>query len=187
MRITDYYRQQNWKLHQENELYGTSGALHANKIRQLAAGMGLDRILDYGAGKCQLANALPHLHVTCYDPCIPELAQEPEPHNFVVCTDVLEHIEPECLDDVLDHIQALTLSYAFLSIYTGGPSLKHLPDGRNAHLIQQGWDFWLNQVKDRFDLCWLSHEPPNTIFLLQAKKGPAVKLAPHPGSQRVGV
>jgi 2-polyprenyl-3-methyl-5-hydroxy-6-metoxy-1,4-benzoquinol methylase len=65
----------------------------------------------------------------------------PEPHDIVACTDVLEHIEPDCLDDVLKDIRRCTKKVAFLLIATR-PAIKVLADGRNAHLIQQPYTWW---------------------------------------------
>jgi hypothetical protein len=33
-----------------------------------------------------------------------------------------------------------------------GPALKTLPDGRNAHLIQEPVEWWLPKIMQRFDL-----------------------------------
>lgn len=45
-------------------------------------------------------------------------------------TGVLEHIEPECLEQVLDHLQRLTRKIALLNIVTR-PANKVLADGHN--------------------------------------------------------
>jgi S-adenosylmethionine:diacylglycerol 3-amino-3-carboxypropyl transferase len=65
----------------------------------------------------------------------------PEPHDIVVCTDVLEHIEPDCLDDVLADIRRCTKKAALLVVATR-PAMKTLSDGRNAHLIQEDFKWW---------------------------------------------
>ena len=70
---------------------------------------------------------------------------------MVCCIDVLEHIEPDLLDNVLDHLAALTEGIAFLSVDTG-PAIKTLSDGRNAHLIQQQLTWWLPKIWERWDL-----------------------------------
>jgi 2-polyprenyl-3-methyl-5-hydroxy-6-metoxy-1,4-benzoquinol methylase len=69
----------------------------------------------------------------------------PKPSDVVVCTDVLEHIEPEKLDAVLDHILRLTGYFAHLVISTR-PANAVLPDGRNAHLIVETPDWWLEKI-----------------------------------------
>jgi cyclopropane fatty-acyl-phospholipid synthase-like methyltransferase len=83
----------------------------------------------------------PREQMAGYDPGIPDRAALPEPADFVVSTDVLEHVEPEKLDGVLKHIRELTKRQAYLNIHTG-PANAKLPDGRNAHLIQQPAEWW---------------------------------------------
>ena len=68
--------------------------------------------------------------IQCYDPGVPEYADKPSPAEFVFCCDVLEHIEPEYLDDVLDHLEELTEKILFATVHTG-PAGKILSDGRN--------------------------------------------------------
>lgn len=195
MLISEEYRALNARLHETNKDYGTVGAFHAPRVRQIAAGLGLREILDYGAGKCGLANALPHLKVDCYDPCIPELSAPPVPHDFVVCSDVLEHVEPELLDNVIDHLKELTLSYIYLAL-PNYPSSKTLEDGRNSHLTVEDWPFWLEKLVKRFDLCSLAVERQGVdkagldiqifCFLMQAKGGPRVNMVPVPERITVG-
>lgn len=98
MRITEEYREANKRLHEINERYGTSGAKWARKVSQLVQSTGSSSVLDYGCGKGLLAAALPELGIREYDPAIPGKDSEPESAEFVVCTDVLEHIETDCLD-----------------------------------------------------------------------------------------
>ena len=62
-----------------------------------------------------------------------------------MCTDVLEHIEPDCVDMVIEDIFRLTKRAAFLVI-ANRPALRALPDGRNAHLIQEGPEWWLPKL-----------------------------------------
>ena len=140
MLITETYRQQNQQLHEQNEHYGTSGHKWAATIEELAGAMRTSDILDYGWGKQTLKGILPY--VRGYNPCIPGLDDEPFPADIVVCTDVLEHIEPDCLDAVLDDLRRVTGSALFATVATG-PAKKILPDGRNAHLIQRPYDWWL--------------------------------------------
>lgn len=163
MLITDDYRQQNAQMHAKGN-YGVMGAKYAPMVRELASGTQAQTILDYGAGQCRLAGALPDLNVHCYDPAIPELAASPEPADLVTCTDVLEHIEPDCLDAVLDDLRRCTLRVAYLVVATR-PAAKFLPDGRNAHLIQQPLEWWLPQLKARWDMKMVHAEPGEFMFV----------------------
>jgi len=148
--ISEQYRQQNKQLHEIRPDYGVGGHKHAKEIKELALAMGTKDILDYGCGKRTLEDAL-GFEIKNYDPAFEELSLPAEPADLVVCTDVLEHIEPECLEDVLDDLRRVTKKAAFLTIATR-PAVKNLPDGRNAHLIQQDLKWWLPKLWDRFIL-----------------------------------
>jgi hypothetical protein len=102
-------------------------------------------VLDYGCGRGSLAGALKPHRCQQYDPGIPGRDVLPKPSDVVVCTDVLEHIEPEKLDAVLDHIQRLTGYFAHLVISTRSANAV-LPDGRNAHLIVETPEWWMNKL-----------------------------------------
>lgn len=166
-RISDDYMQQQKQLHQnkgKNE-YGIMGHIYADGIVQLAMVTGSQAsILDYGCGKQTLKNAMPQFRVDGYDPCIEGLDAEPEPHDLVVCTDVLEHIEPEYLDDVLDHIAELTRKAVFLSISTR-LAKKTLPDGRNAHLIVQPYQWWMPKLWERFTIGTMQNIDNQTLIV----------------------
>jgi len=151
MLISPEYRAMNEQMHREKPQYGTSGAKYATAVWSTSKQIKAETILDYGAGKMELAKAVSGLPVVSYDPAVPEISTPPEPADLVVCTDVLEHIEPENLDEVLNDIQRLALKACLLGIHTG-PAVKHLPDGRNAHLIQQPDSWWLQLLLSRWTL-----------------------------------
>lgn len=154
--ISDTYRSQQQHLH-ETTTYGTMGEQYGPLIAQILNRLEVSHLLDYGSGKNMgLMKGLQgkikgKLTYQAYDPGVPELAGDPIPAQMVACVDVLEHIEPECLDNVLDHLASLTEVVAFLSVHMG-PALKTLPDGRNAHLIQEPVEWWLPKIMQRFDL-----------------------------------
>lgn len=143
--ITAEYKELNAELHARSERYGTSGANSRILVRQISD-WGRKPILDYGCGKCTLSKALgPAYRVTNYDPCIKGLDTAPEPHPVVVCGDVLEHVEPECLDDVLKDLRFLTTD-CLLCIIALVPSTQTLADGRNAHLMIATPGWWHNKL-----------------------------------------
>jgi len=149
--ITEDYRVLNTELHERRPDYGVSGSKWAGQIEEIARVLEAVTLLDYGCGKQTLGKALSHLIVRNYDPAIPDLADEPEPADMVVCTDVLEHIEPDCLEDVLDDLKRCALKGIFLTVATR-PAKKVLADGRNAHLIQESANWWLPKIMARWDL-----------------------------------
>ena len=149
MLISDAYLAQQRELHATHD-YGIIGYRWADLVRQLSLS-GRRAVLDYGCGQQTLAKELgPAFNVTCYDPAIAGLDTPPAPHPVVVCTDVLEHVEPECLDAVIADLARLTQEIALIVVHTG-PAKKVLPDGRNAHLIQQGAGWWTARLLQRFE------------------------------------
>ena len=148
--ISDEYRGLNQQLHADKKEYGTSGSKWALQIMEMCKTLETRDVLDYGCGKSTLANNLP-FSIRQYDPAIPKYSERPSPADLVVCTDVLEHIEPEFLDAVFDDLQRLTRKMGYFVIATG-PANKTLADGRNAHLIQEGPRWWLPKIMQRFEL-----------------------------------
>jgi hypothetical protein len=147
--ISKEYRELNRKFHEINEDYGSYGCNYAvivadtkNQIPEIKT------VLDYGCGKGTLAKALP-FEISEYDPAIPGKDKDPAPAEMVVCTDVLEHIEPEYLDSVLGDLARCILKVGLFAIQTT-ESFKILPDGRNAHLIQKDAQWWLEKLSNWF-------------------------------------
>lgn len=81
---------------------------------------------------------------------IHELSERPTQHDLVVCSDVLEHIEMECLIDVIADLRSLTKKVLFVDVATR-PAKKVLADGRNAHLIQKDGAWWLTELMPYFE------------------------------------
>jgi hypothetical protein len=153
--ISEDYRKMQQELHR-NPHYGVASLSYANAIAGLLQHYHVTRLLDYGAGKGRLSLALDELtpalvDIRCYDPAIPEWSEPPEPCEFVACIDVLEHIEPELIDNVLDDLARVTAVAGLFSVHTG-PAAKTQTDGRNAHLIQKPAAWWLPKILARFEL-----------------------------------
>jgi hypothetical protein len=148
--ISPEYAELNKKLHEDRPDYGVSGAKWASSVQQFAEMLESRDILDYGCGKRSLQDAL-GFDIRNYDPAISEYSAVPDPADIVACTDVLEHIEPECLDDVLADLRRVTKRLGFFTIATR-PAKKFLADGRNAHLIQKDARWWLDKLWEKFHI-----------------------------------
>jgi hypothetical protein len=151
MLISENYRQLNQKLHEIDVNWGIIPKWTIRTIAIQAKRLNVKSILDYGAGKEALKHALPQFNVISYDPGIPAISRLPEPADFLVCTATLEHIEPECLDHVLDHMERCTIKAAYLTVSTI-PSSKILADGRNPHLIVEKMHWWLPHLMKRWEV-----------------------------------
>lgn len=148
--ITNEYRKLNETLHNKNLTYGTCGFQYSTPILELCNKFNTKDVLDYGCGKCTLANTLPFA-IKKYDPAIRCFSNDPEPADIVACTDVMEHIEPELLDNVLAHLKSKTKKLVYLIICTR-PAQKTLEDGRNAHLLVKDHLFWFAKISEYFDI-----------------------------------
>jgi hypothetical protein len=153
--ISEEYREMQRKLH-ENPGYGVASVGYAPIGALVIQATGVAELLDYGAGKGRLGVALRQhvqrpLTIHHYDPAVPEWSAPPAPCIFVACIDVLEHIEPHLLDNVLDDLKRVTAGVGVFTVHTQA-AVKVLPDGRNAHLIQQPPSWWLPRLMDRFEL-----------------------------------
>lgn len=148
--ISNEYRALQQQFHTECPNYGISSRKYVEQVMGVATQIGTRDILDYGCGKCMLQKGIPY-PIQNYDPCIPEYNVAPVPADFVVCTDVLEHIEPACVTDVLDDLQRLTKKIILLDI-SCREAKKILPDGRNAHINVKPANVWLELLLPRFDL-----------------------------------
>lgn len=165
MLISSDYRALNEQFHAQRPDYGTSGKRWAGIVQALRQEHKLLSVLDYGCGKRTLEAALCE-PIQNYDPCIPGLDKPPTAADLVVCTDVLEHIEPDCIEDVLDDLKRLTGRMAFLTIATT-PAKKNLPDGRNAHILCRPYTWWLPQLWERWQLLAFRDMGPDFLVILK--------------------
>jgi Methyltransferase domain len=159
------YRELLIQTHEEAP-WGNKGYKHASEIRAFFNSLPrCSTILDYGCGSNTLANTCKDLDIRSYDPGVIEYSDMPEPADLVVCTDVLEHIEPDLLYNVLRHIAELAQVGIYLRI---GIRLakRTLPDGRNAHLIVEDCQWWLDKLATISDR-WKVRNHVEGIKLLQ--------------------
>jgi hypothetical protein len=150
VRYTRQYQELQKELHTREPYYGTSGHKHSQHVMELAQRLDTREILDYGCGKQTLQKCIPY-PITNYDPFVAGCTDEPEPHDLVVCGDVLEHIEPACLPEVIEHLFTKTKKMLFVDV-AQREAKKTLSDGRNAHLIIQSTSWWIYQLAPYFDL-----------------------------------
>lgn len=176
-RISPEYMAMQQTMHDVHDRYGVSGEHHASRVflgaAQLVRKLGRCDVLDYGCGKQTLKTAIEEsfppvqgMTLRGYDPGIPGLDAEPLPADMVVCTDVMEHIEPECVDAVLRHLSDLTRHVAIINVSLV-PAIKVLPDGRNAHICLKSKDWWLSFIRKHFVLIEQAHSQQELLVVGQ--------------------
>lgn len=167
--ISPEYKAEQEALHAKGN-YGTASLQFGEMVTKLLNKTGARSILDYGCGSMQnLTKVLRPDHEVDYlgyDPAVDEFAENNVPADLVVCIDVLEHIEPDLLDNVLDDLQRCTGHFAFLTVHTG-PAVKTLSDGRNAHLIQESPTWWLSHILARWGLVQFQLTPNGFFVVLK--------------------
>ena len=171
--ISEEYRQMQRQLH-ENPNYGVASVQYAPLVADILQSTGATELLDYGAGKGRLGMTLREqlkrpLTIHHYDPAIPEWSAPPAPCGFVACIDVLEHIEPHLIDNVLDDLKRVTAGVGVFTVHTYA-AVKFLPDGRNAHLIQQPPSWWLPRFLERFELAAFNRMPQGFWVAVERKR-----------------
>ena len=160
--ISEYHLNQNSALHDAPRPYGGSGFKWADMVRNLLYSFHIETVLDYGCGECSLERvvfkdwrnrlgyATRHGMIWHnYDPAIKEKSEiKLKKYDLVVSTDVLEHVEPDRIDNVLEHIFSLAGMCVFFVIALNLAN-KSYPDGRNTHLIIKPPEWWIEKIKTK--------------------------------------
>jgi 2-polyprenyl-3-methyl-5-hydroxy-6-metoxy-1,4-benzoquinol methylase len=152
-------------IRREHEIskWGMIGVLYKDLIIKKCEELNVSNFLDYGCGQGLLSKALePMISVTNYDPGIEQCSTLPVPHDLIVCIDVLEHVEIECLHNVLQHIAELCKKQAIIKVETQ-IAKRILTDGRNAHLIVKDINWWAEQINLFFKII---EEPAGDMFVV---------------------
>jgi FkbM family methyltransferase len=176
--ISKEYVEMNRRLHEDNLSYGTSGEKRVDMVVKLAKSINTTSVLDYGCGKGTLAKKMPY-PIWEYDPAVPGKDEAARPADLVVCTDVLEHIEPELLPNVLFDLARVTKEIGYFVVHTG-PAQKFLTDGRNAHLIQGGADWWSKKLSKYFEVAKTIVSGAELHIVVAPRTAKKTKPAPAP-------
>lgn len=148
--ITNQYKNQIKKLHHHDKSWGNRVKIPDNVIK-LVNEKEIKSILDFGCGKGNLVRALkekfPYLQIIGWDPSSHSIDQFPSSVDMIVSTDVLEHVEPEFIDETILFLKSRCnkIMYHLIACY---PAVAILPDGRNAHLIVEDPSWWRNKISN---------------------------------------
>lgn len=150
--ISDQYKQSLESLQSKNSFKGL--LVKYDPVKEFVIKYSPSSILDYGCAKGNLVNQLrldfPTTLVEGYDPGVFEFNKiKRSSYECLISNDVIEHFEPEFLDQTLTKMSNLYSVSAWL-IIACYPAKKKLPDGRNAHLTVESPDWWLKKIKKTF-------------------------------------
>lgn len=158
--ISPAYVAEQRRLHAQPRGYGQRGNKWSTQVMTIAWTHNCESILDYGCGQGSLGEALRLSErwedIREYDPAIPGKDALPMRADLVVCTDVMEHVEPEKLEAVLRHLTSLADAVLFV-VVSIVETAKTLSDGRQAHILLRSPEWW----RTRFHaLGWVVEELP---------------------------
>tara|TARA_Y100000389_G_C17345674_1_gene455714 strand:- start:291 stop:845 length:555 start_codon:yes stop_codon:yes gene_type:complete len=118
-------------------------------VKNLIEEKNIKSFLDYGAGKGYTSDTLktvyPDIQIYKFDPATFPL---PLPKNveLTYSSDVLEHIEPNLIDETIQDLCNRTTRYQY-HLIACHPAKKALSDGRNAHLIIESPKWWKKKIQ----------------------------------------
>lgn len=134
-----------------NKTYGVSSHEFALQLQVCLLDLKPKTILEYGCGQSRLCEMLDleQSKWVRYDPAIPEFSElKIDQADFVVNTDVMEHIPEGDVPEVLAHVKSLS-DNVFFNISTR-PANQFLPNGDNAHCTVWSDEKWLGEIKKHF-------------------------------------
>ena len=160
-----------------SKLYGASCHEFSLQVQVCLLDPKPETVLEYGCGQSDLCEML-DLEQTKwirYDPAIPEFSELKTDHaDFVVNTDVMEHVPEEDIDEVLAHIRGLS-DNVFFNISTRLAN-QILPNGENAHCTVWSDDKWLRKLREHFPLAQIVHSRKNDSILVITWKSPIARV-----------
>lgn len=144
-KLIDYYKE----IHQTSS-FGATARNFALQIQFCLQELQPKRVLEYGCGKSDLIESCGQgLQWDRFDPAIPEFSTRPDgTYDLIINTDVMEHIPPSDVNDVLADIRRYG-DKVFFNISTRLAG-KTLPDGTNAHCTVQSAEAWLEAIRKHF-------------------------------------
>jgi len=139
-------------IHSETDTFGTSSIEFLYLVELIIKELKPKSVLDYGCGRSRLVEELKinsDIKRYRYDPAVKEYSVLPvEKVDFVINTDVLEHIPEEHLDELLSGIKSISEN-VFFNI-SNRLANKVLPNGENAHCTVKPPKWWQKKLESRF-------------------------------------
>ena len=138
-------------IHAARPDYGPgSGDKVCHAIASACAHLPARFVVDYGCGNSTMIlriwpRAAMHWR---YDPAVPQyntVIPETQKFSWGLCSDMLEHVPENELDDLLRHLWHLSANWVF--IVCTRPAGQLLSDGSNAHVTVKPSSWWLDKLR----------------------------------------
>ncbi len=156
-------------LHLIKKKYGKSSEKLLDIIEPILVENKITSLLDFGCGKSSLANKISELYgIDCYkyDPAIEKYSTlVNEKIDFVICTDVLQHVPYYDLENVMSTIRSLS-DFALLKIKC---TTHHtlLPNGQPANCTVHDEKWWMNFIYNYYNCIEkIDFEDTTSVILL---------------------
>jgi trans-aconitate methyltransferase len=147
MAFSKEYLEQLTALHSRSK-FGSGEDIPA-VVSEILENKNITSILDFGSGKGYTSEAIakqfPDVKLYTYDPVTSPI-ELPELVDMIYSSDVLEHVEPELIDETLADLfnRASKYQYHLIACHL---AKKKLNDGRNAHLIIETPEWWKQKLE----------------------------------------
>ena len=154
--ISPEYQAQIEKMHNKKP-WGGACRGKAQMLNKYMIMSGAKSLLDYGCGRSDLKKEFDATYATYsyiineYDPGIPKLAGDPPVSDVVISFDVLEHVEPDKVDNVIKHIYDKCNMWTYHKICTRAATGAFPVTGKNLHLTIKPGYWWLQKFEPYFE------------------------------------
>lgn len=151
--IEEKYIEQYQVLHKEMSEYGASSVDYFEEVSLMIEFLAPETVLDYGCGKGKLTELLsrkyPEIAFYQYDPAIKGKDVLPiDCVDFLINTDVLEHIPKEIIPSVIEKIASVS-NKCFFALHHAKAAVI-LPNGENAHCTIELPEWYIGLFKRYF-------------------------------------
>jgi trans-aconitate methyltransferase len=178
MSYSDEYKKTLKELHQSKAFGNKSGI--PQEVIDCIEKYQVTSFLDFGCGKGYFLQALkekyPNIEIFGFDPANENFQTLPDKVDMIYSSDVLEHIEPEKLEDTILDLKS-RCSKVMYHLIACHPAKRTMSDGRNAHLIIHLPDWWRKLLTLKLFLNIIQEKITQRLYY--PKKGPAINVVKY--------